>query len=172
MRHNVRVVSVANVSESRKVLVELDAKVACRRCAGGGGCGAGRLPAGSKAIRIHVQDQLGVAPGDHVIVDVPESDGSDWLWLVLAAFSLPTLGIVLGACLPYAVWAILPDMRVSGTLLGISATEWVVALAAASGLAGGVLAWRRIAPVLDRLTTNSVCLDSARTIRILQGQSA
>jgi hypothetical protein len=112
-----------------------------------------------------------VAPGDHVIIDVPESDGSGWLWLVLAAFGLPTLGIVLGACLPFAVWAIQPDLRVSGTFLGIPATEWVVALAAALGLAGGVLAWRRTAPVLDRLTTHSVCLDSARTIRLLHGQS-
>ncbi|MEE9320584.1 MAG: SoxR reducing system RseC family protein [Granulosicoccus sp.] len=163
-----RVVSVANASESRKVLVELDAKVACRRCASGAGCGAGRLSPDSRAIQIHVQDRLGVVPGDLVIIDVPEGDGSGWLWLVLAAFSLPTLGIVLGASLPYALWAILPGMRISGIILGLPAAEWAVALAAAAGLAGGVLAWRKVAPALGRLATHSVCLDSARTIRILQ----
>ena len=98
-------------------LVELDEAAVCGSCSKGGGCGIVLLPVASSRVQIPCQNNVGARPGDRVTVALAEPD-ANWLWMVLAAYGLPTLGLT------------------AGSLLGLAG--------AALGLAGGLWAGSRI----------------------------
>lgn len=98
-------------------LVELDESAGCGACSKGRGCGIVLLPAGSSRVQISCQNNVGARPGDRVTVALAEPD-ANWLWMVLAAYGLPTLGLT------------------AGSLLGL--------VGAVLGLAGGLVAGSRI----------------------------
>ena len=111
--------------------VETERREACGSCAVGQGCGAALLARvfGSRSSRLRVDNPIQAAPGDRVIVGVPESG------VVAASMVLyltPLLGLILFASLGQlgAAWS------------GVEADEWPSVLAGLLGLASGLLVAR------------------------------
>jgi positive regulator of sigma E activity len=96
----------------------------CGRCYETGGCQSGILGQmfSSKPRLFRIANQIGAAPGDHVVVRVA---GGATLRAALRTYLLPALFLLLGA--------------VAGTVLGEN-SDAAAALGALSGLAIGVLA--------------------------------
>ncbi len=107
---------------------------ACARCASARGCGLGLGSAAPIQLNCEVDGAL-PAVGDAVAVDAG-IEGSGWLLVVAAGYGLPTLGllggVVIGASMPAMLAGLTPDLA--------------AACGGSLGLAGGVLAWRLLAP--------------------------
>jgi positive regulator of sigma E activity len=124
-------------------LVELDESAGCGSCSKGRGCGIVLLPAGRSRVQIPCQNNVGARPGDRVTVALAEPD-ANWLWMVLAAYGLPTLGLT------------------AGSLLGVAG--------AALGLAGGLLAGSRISRSLAVRAEASLRPRDARIVSLYQAR--
>lgn len=124
-------------------LVELDDSAGCGSCSKGRGCGIVLLPAASSRVQIPCQNNVGARPGDRVTVALAEPD-ANWLWMVLAAYGLPTLGLI------------------AGSLLGLAG--------AVLGLAGGLLAGSRISRSLAVRAKASLRPRDARIVSLYQAR--
>ncbi len=129
------------------IQVEITAASHCARCARGQGCGVGIFNQGMAPVRLNCLTDYPVEAGDELMVEF-EDAGSAWLWLVCGAYGLPTAGLMAATLITsHFLPAEIMSQSVSGGL-----RDLVLAAAALSGLAGGVIAWRVMAPrVLLRL---------------------
>lgn len=135
----------------------------CARCARGQGCGAGIFSQGVAAVHIHCLSEHVVRSGDQVVVEFEEGDSTRWLGLVAGAYGLPTAGLILSTLT--AGWAL--DQWPQLAWLQTDAwQDLCLSMAALAGLAGGVLAWRKLAPVLLRRADAGRCLRSGRIVAI------
>ena len=121
-----RVVSVQPGASGDRAVVEVDALVACARCAEGKGCGAGLLGQGerSKVLEAEVSPHLEVHEGDLVDIVLEPRSLLRAAWLV---YGLPlTMAVAFAG---------------TGWLLG--ATDVTAVVMALAGLTGGLLFARR-----------------------------
>lgn len=119
----------------------------CARCARGQGCGAGIFNQGMAPVRLNCLTDCSVEAGEDLVVEF-EDAGSRWLWLVCGAYGLPTAGLMAATFIASHYW----PAEVHPQALSSEIRDLVLAAAALSGLAGGVIAWRVMAPgVLLRL---------------------
>lgn len=121
-----RVVSVQSGMSGNRAVVEVDALVACARCAEGKGCGAGLLGQGerSRVLEAEVSPQLEVHEGD--IVDIVMEPSS------LLRASLLVYGLPLTTAVAFA-----------GISWWFGSGDVVAVLMALAGLAGGLALARR-----------------------------
>ncbi|MBT8103113.1 MAG: SoxR reducing system RseC family protein [Gammaproteobacteria bacterium] len=114
-----RVIAVERIDVSPRAVVEVDASVACARCAAGKGCGAGLLGATGRRRRVDalIGDGVTVSRGDEVRMELAPSN---ILKASLIVYGLPLSGAVAGAALAYiASWG---DFYAAvGALIGIVA---------------------------------------------------
>lgn len=161
MKHRAKV--LADASSTARVQVE--GMSACQRCAKGHGCGAGIFSQGTNSIELECATERPVVRDQLVTIEVDDT-GSNWLWLVAGAYGLPTLGMLTATILSsfFLPSAALPE---SATIDNSGLwREAVVAGSALVGLAGGVFAWRYLAPKLVARLNLSLCLQSARIVAI------
>ncbi len=137
------VLSLVDGPDGARAIVNVDAAVACPRCAAGKGCGAGLFASdgGKRQVEASVRPDIEVAANDVVeIVLAPQN-------LLRAAFivyGLPLLGAAAGAAIAYTM----------------SLGDAGAALAAVAGLAAGLVLgrWRlrkatclqRFLPIVER----------------------
>ena len=135
----------------------------CRQCARGSGCGAGLLTSSQSAgIELQCRTDQSVYRGQHVTIEIDDPN-SGWLLVVLIAFGLPILG--LGVGLAAGSW--------SALALSVAETaDWPAAMGALAGLAGGVLAWCKVAPFLDQRMSTGLFEHSARIVNICSDSSS
>ncbi len=107
------VISIA--SDARSAVVEVDAAVACARCAEGRGCGAGIVASSERKRQVIVAIPSGadIARGDvvHLLLEP-----RDVLAAASTVYGWPLLGAACGAMLAYA--ASLDDMAAAASTLG------------------------------------------------------
>ena len=158
MQHSAEVAADCHVAgdKHRLVPVILSNVSACRQCARGGGCGAGLLALGQRQVELQCRTHQSLRRGQRVTIETDDS-GSAWLQVVLTAFGLPILGLGLGMMFGSLAAAALP---VADT------ADWPAAVGALVGLAGGVLAWQKVAPLLDQRASTGLCHHSARIVNI------
>lgn len=143
-------------------MVEVEGVSACQRCAQGQGCGAGIFAQGIQPSQLSCFTSVRLSASQSVDIEIEEADSS-WLWLVVGAYGLPLMGVLVASLT--ANWAA-PILSGSRVLGGTVSVDGVVAIAALLGLAGGVIAWRKLSPtVLARLQTG-LCLNSARIVNV------
>ncbi len=129
------------------VEVEITPASNCARCARGQGCGAGMFNQGMAPVRLSCLTEYSVEKGEQLVVEFDDEE-SQWLWLVCGAYGLPTAGLMMAT---FITSQYLPGEALAQTLSS-GLRDLVLAAAALSGLAGGVIAWRMMAPqVLLRL---------------------
>lgn len=112
--------------------VQVGSRSGCAACDAGRGCGAGvfaRLLDARKA-RVRVENTLGCAPGDPVLLGLPEQS---YLGLVLRLYGLPLVSGLLAASAAFGLASYLGNF--SGATL-----DAIVAVAALAG--GGVALYR------------------------------
>jgi sigma-E factor negative regulatory protein RseC len=129
--------------EGATLWVETRRQSACGACGHGSGCGSALLGGllGNGANRLAVDADDGIAPGDRVVVGIPDA------LLVRAsvtAYVLPLLALVLAA--GAAEWLGAADLLVA--LVGIAGLA--AGLALTGTLTGGAAARERFRPVLIR----------------------
>ena len=117
-----------------RIRVVVDPAGSCARCASGRGCGLGLSSAAPVTLDCEVDGAV-PALGDTVAVEAA-TEGSSWLLVVAAGYALPTVGLVLGVVVGAAV---------TSSPAGPE-SDVAVAWGGVLGLAGGVLAWRLLAP--------------------------
>ena len=117
-------VTVLAVEEAGRAWVEAERRSACDSCSLKSGCGTGvlsRLMRGRRS-RVQVIDDIGVRPGEQVVVGIPEGTmvrGS------LAMYAVPLLALIAGALLGDALATGASDLAeilggLAGMALGIS----------------------------------------------------
>lgn len=143
------------------VAVEIRAASQCARCARGQGCGAGIFNQGVAAVQLHCSSDRAVEAGDEVIVEFDDDPDSGWLWLVMGAYGLPTAGLVLSTV---SLGLMLEHLAPLAGLESAAYRDLLLAIAACVGLAGGVFAWRRLAPAMLERTDAGHCLQSGRIV--------
>ena len=155
------------VNTQTLVTVVLKQASACRQCARGSGCGAGLLTSGQgsghgSGIELQCRTDRSVYRGQNVTIEIDDPN-SGWLLVVLIAFGLPILG--LGVGLAAGSWL--------GLALSVAETaDWPAAIGALVGLTGGVLAWCKVAPLLDQRMSTGLCDHSARIVNICSDASS
>ena len=164
MQHSAQVAAdcVVSAGVDRLVPVILNKTAACHQCARGSGCGAGLLTLGQRGVELQCRTDQSVSRGQRVMIELDEPD-SHWLLVVLLAFGLPLLGLGFGMAAG------------SGSAIALSiadTAEWPAASGAVIGLAGGVLAWRKIAPILDQRMSTGLCDNAARIVNICSDASS
>jgi len=163
VRHQARVLHDATAGTS--AWVSLDGVAACQRCASGQGCGAGLFNQGSRPVRLECHTPDAVLANQAVVVE-HETGGSGWLWMVAGAYGLPTSGMLVSCLLADAF---LPGSGSSGSPPGVPGTrEWLTGLLSLAGLAGGVIAWRCLAPFMTGWAQTGPCLQSARIVAVAE----
>jgi len=155
---------VALDDEPLSAVVELDDMPSCGRCATGRGCGIVLLPSSDSAVRIACGNAVGAQPGQSVTVEAPDPPRG-WLWLVLGAYGLPTLGLLLGACIGLAL------MSWSTLALTTSIPDVYASTGALLGLLGGLFAWSRVSQAVATSVGSGLCLRDARIVCIHQAPS-
>jgi len=145
--------------------VALQQSTSCERCSQAGGCIAGLVDDSSVCSALHIScvTDFPVREGQSVIVEI-EENGSGWLWSVLGAVGIQLFSMLLAGATASVVTA-----RI-GTTAGETpgaAAELSIALAAALGLAGGIFAWRLIAPLALERAQRSFFLHTARIVTII-----
>ena len=154
---------LASGNTQKLVTVVLKQASACRQCARGSGCGAGLLSTGQNAgIELQCQTDQSVYRGQNVTIEIDDPN-SGWLLVVLIAFGLPILGLGFGlAAGSWSAWA-----------LSVTETaDWPAAVGAFVGLTGGVLAWCKVAPIVDQRMSTGLCEHSARIVNICSDSSS
>jgi len=114
--------------------VVVDSAGSCARCASGRGCGLGLSSAAPVTLDCEIDGALPEL-GDTVAV-AAATEGSSWLLVAAAGYALPTLGLVLG---------VLGGAGITNPSAG-PGSDVAAACGGLLGLAGGVLAWRWLAP--------------------------
>lgn len=132
-----RIVSIDR-DHNRNVVVEVEATVACRRCAEGKGCGAGLLngPPQDRQVSALLVDGLVVGDGDRVSLDLAPRN---LLQAAIIVYGYPLAAAILAALLA----------------LGLGLGDLAAAACALVGIGAGVLLARlrlRNAGCLRRLT--------------------
>ncbi len=98
-------------------------------------------------VRLSCLTEHSVAVGEELVVEFDDG-GAHWLWLVCGAYGLPTAGLMAATVITSLY---LQGDAFSQTISG-GLRDLLLAAAALVGLAGGVIAWRMMAPrVLLRL---------------------
>ena len=163
MRHQARVLQDAIAGST--ATVALEGVSACQRCARGEGCGAGLFNQQGQPVHVDCQTPLTVLAEQSVIIEHEDGDAS-WLWAVAGAYGLPTLGLLL-ACLLATL--LLPIEPASETRFGGAAPrDWLIGVSSLAGLAGGLIAWRKLAPLILARIRTGPCLQSARIVAVDQ----
>ena len=160
-----REATLIDLDDAGHAVVELDNVSQCLKCSRGEGCGAfiagpyhGSEQQGLR-LQVGITAQLPVREGQKVVIDIDEQ-GAGWLLSVFAAYGLPLAGLLLATGLATVFTG-------SGSVNGpVTSAEWVVALSAFGGLAGGIFAWRAIASRVLTCVERSLCLQSARIVAI------
>jgi hypothetical protein len=103
-----------------------------------------------------------VCIGEELVVEFDDS-GSQWLWLVCGAYGLPTAGLMLATII---AGFYLPDLPGAASLQSTAAgfRDLLLAAAALTGLAGGVIAWRMIAPRVFLRLEKQLGMQSGRIV--------
>lgn len=131
------------------VNVQLTRPSGCARCARGQGCGAGVFNQNMAAVQLSCHTARSVSVGEELVVEL-EDTGAHWLWLVCGAYGLPLAGLMAATF----IMSLNLPVDASPHFLSGGQRDLVLATAALAGLAGGVIAWRTIAPrVLSHLET-------------------
>lgn len=168
-----------------QAIVAIDGIGQCQRCANGGGCGLGVLNGqlnkellnkqqSGKDLELSCKTSLPVSPRQQVIVKIDDI-GHDWLWAVMGAYGLPTLGFLLAAVV--GAWVVAPGISsllspeglVASITLdasGVGFKDFVALVCAIVGLIGGVIAWRCMAPDILARSQQGLCLQSARIVAV------
>lgn len=122
--------------DTAQVYISLCPEAGCGHCAAAGGCGIRLFNSAEEheVVLCEAPNDLPLRHGDKV--DVKLSMGSKhWLYLLLLAYGLPTIGMLVGTLA--ATWLVnmleLTQYNALFTLTGFAA-----------GLAGGLLAWSRL----------------------------
>lgn len=149
------------VSAGEAANVEIHAASQCARCASGKGCGAGIFNQGIAAVQIQCQNDRLLQPGDEVVVEFEGEENSRWLAVVLGAYGLPTAGLVLSTLV--AGWMI-QEATPFSAMQSAAWQDLLLSIAAIAGLAGGVFAWRKLAPAMLRRADAGRCLRSGRIV--------
>lgn len=152
-----------NASAGSLAQVAIDGVSACQRCANGKGCGAGLFNQGIQVVQLECRTEQALQARQSVVIEHDDAD-SGWLWVVAGAYGLPTLGL-LAACL-LAEWFLPVSVVVTSHLVLPGAREWLTGLISLLGLAGGVIAWRTVAPYTQVLVQTGLCLQSARIVAV------
>lgn len=142
--------------------VEIQSASQCARCARGQGCGAGIFNQGVAAVQLSCLSDCVVRAGDEVVVEFEDDESSHWLYLVMVAYGLPTAGLLLTVVAASLLLQHLPQLAA----LSAAHQDLLLAIAALVGLAGGVFAWRMLAPDLLRRTDAGRCLQSGRIVAV------
>jgi len=92
--------SLVTGEQGARALVDVDAGLACARCAAGKGCGAGLLGgnAGPRRVEAVVAEHRALAPGDRVELVLASRN---LLRAALVVYGLPLLGAVAAAVFAY-----------------------------------------------------------------------
>jgi len=156
---------VLEQASSGSALVALQQSTSCERCRQAGGCVARFVDDTSVCSALHIAcaTDIPVREGQHVIVEI-EENGSGWLWTVFGAFGIPLFFMLL-ACATASFLTARVGIT-AGEAPG-AAAELSIALASALGLAGGIFAWRFIAPLALGRAQRSFFLHSARIVSII-----
>ena len=120
------IVSLADRAGELRAIIEVDAAVACPRCAAGKGCGAGILGAGRGTRRVEavIDSGLHLGEGDRVQLTLaPDSV----LRASIIVYGFPLLGAIVAAAVAYS----------------LSLGDLGAALAALAGIGAGMLFGRR-----------------------------
>jgi sigma-E factor negative regulatory protein RseC len=109
------IVAITRDAGGIRAVVEVEAEVACARCANGRGCGAGifQARAGSQRLDIAIGPDLEVSEGD--LVDI-ELAPQNVLRAALIVYGLPLAGAAIAAALAYRLE--LGDAGAAVTALG------------------------------------------------------
>lgn len=134
----------------------------CARCARGQGCGAGIFNQGVEAVELSCLSEAAVQAGDEVLIEFADDESSDWLRLVMGAYGLPTAGLLVMIMASNLVL----QHGLPAASLSQAYQDLLQAIAAGAGLAGGVFAWRMLAPGLLRRTDAGRCLQSGRIVAV------
>ena len=97
-----RIVSLHGANSDTYAIVEIDALVACARCAAGKGCGAGLLGGDSTSKRVKAMISSGTdfQQGDEVLIALQPKN---LLRASLLVYGLPLTGALLGAAAAYGL---------------------------------------------------------------------
>jgi len=161
MKHRGRVLADATST----AWVEVEGIGGCQRCAKGRGCGAGVFGQSAQSIRIECKTSAQLRQDQQVVIEVDDS-GSSWLWLVAAAYGLPTLGLIAATLIATLFLSSGPWSVGDVPSTAQSWREALIVLAALAGLAGGVFAWRYLSPMLIARLEKGLCLQSARIVAV------
>jgi sigma-E factor negative regulatory protein RseC len=117
--------SVLGTAEGERVIVEVDVRAVCSRCAAGKGCGAGLLTGkgNRRQIEARARTGLALAAGDTVELELAPRE---LLRAAATVYGIPMLGALLAAAAAY----------------GLALGEAAAAIAALAGLGTGLLASR------------------------------
>ena len=118
-----RILSLHGINSDTYAIVEVDALVACARCAAGKGCGAGLLGGDttSKRVEAMISSRLELQQGDEVFITLQPKN---LLRAALLVYGLPLAGALLGAAAAYGFG--LNDAAAAVTALaGIAAGFWL-----------------------------------------------
>lgn len=115
------IVAITRTAAGVRAIVDVEAGVACARCASGRGCGAGVLSGRARNSRLEVlvDPDLELAEGDVVGIELPSRDV---LGAALTVYGLPLAGAIFGAAFAYL--ATLGDggsaaLAIGGLCLGV-----------------------------------------------------
>ena len=147
-----------------QAVVQMDAPRACGRCTAGKGCGILLFSQPNQRVSLHCDNSVGADIEQTVTVHTPDP-GANWLSLVLAAYGLPTVGMLAGALA--GAWLMSPSIdTMTGKASGY--TDAGAMIGAALGLAGGLIAWIRIGRSFDAVAQTGQCpIDTDRQARIV-----
>lgn len=117
--------SVLSSGAGERVIVDVDVRAVCSRCASGKGCGAGLLTGKGARRQIEARAPAGLALAEGDAVEL-ELAPRDLLHAALTVYGIPMLGALLAAATAY----------------GLALGEAAAATAALAGLGAGLLASR------------------------------
>jgi sigma-E factor negative regulatory protein RseC len=100
--------------EGEVAKVETRRQGACGSCSANGSCGTSLLAQylGRRPLLLHAQNRAGAAPGDRVVVGVPEEG---LIWASVAAYLVPLLGLMAGGMVGASL---LPGMKEAASTIG------------------------------------------------------
>ncbi|MGQ7846280.1 SoxR reducing system RseC family protein [Granulosicoccus sp. 3-233] len=142
--------------------VQIHAPSQCMRCARGQGCGAGIFNQGVAAVQLSCLSERAVEAGDEVLVEFEGAENANWLRLVLGAYGLPTGGLLLAI----VTSSLALERALPAASLSLAQQDLLLAIAGLTGLAGGVFAWRMLAPGMLRRSDAGHCLRSGRIVAV------